>query len=171
MDKSNPTSPFDEPLADALALFSSLELGYALIGGVAAMYYGRERFREDFDFVVQSGHQAAFEACPTVMRSHRFDPTYTCKPHHASGMEIDLWEGEFVDGTIWRAAHRTVGEKSLRIAEPHDLVAMKFRAGRLQDDYDVSETLKATPLDHATLSALVTPAQFCHFLTIVARTR
>ena len=48
---------------------------------------------------------------------------------------------------------------------------MKFRAGRLQDDYDVSETLKATPLDYATLSALVTPAQFCHFLTIVARTR
>lgn len=171
MGESNPTSPFDEPLADALSLFSTLQLGYALIGGVAAMYYGRARFTEDIDFVVQSGHQAVFDARPDAMRSHRFDPTCTYKLYHSSGIQIDLWKDEFVDDIIRRAAHRTVGEKSLRIAEPHDLVAMKLRAGRLQDDYDISEILKATPLDHATLSALVIPAQFCHFLTIVARTR
>jgi len=39
--------PYPQPLLDAVRLFDELGIGYALIGGVAAMHYGRSRFTED----------------------------------------------------------------------------------------------------------------------------
>ena len=53
--------------------------------------------------------------------------------------------------------------------EVHDLVAMKLRAGRIQDDYDISEILKRNRLDLELLQTLVTQEQFARFEAIAAR--
>jgi hypothetical protein len=171
MGDDHTPSAFDQPLQDALDLFSSLQLPYALIGGLAAMFYGRSRFTEDIDFVLPSHHQAVFKAHPDAMRAYRFDPSCTYKLYHDSGMEIDIWKDEFSDAIVDRALDQTLGRWTVRIAEPHDLVAMKLRARRLQDDYDISEIIKSTPLNHTTLASRVTPDEFAHFLAILARTR
>src|SRR4051812_47504790 len=57
-----------QPLLDAVALFEHLHLGYALIGGIAAMYYGRSRFTEDVDFVVVPGHMEVLAANGPIMK-------------------------------------------------------------------------------------------------------
>ena len=46
------------PLLDAVEMFTQLKIPYALIGGLAAMVYGRARFTEDIDFVAASAHEA-----------------------------------------------------------------------------------------------------------------
>jgi hypothetical protein len=161
--------PYTQPLTDAMRLFEELGIGYALVGGVASMYYGRARPTEDVDFVVVSEHQEVLAAHPEVMRKHGFDPTCTYKLYHSSGIEIDIWKDEFTDAIVARAPILTLGKLQVRIAEVHDLVAMKLRAGRIQDDYDVSEILKRGHLDLDLLQTLVTREQFAHFQAISAR--
>ncbi len=56
MNEGEKQVPYAGPLLDAVGLFESLGIGYALIGGVAAMVYGRARFTEDVDFIAASGH-------------------------------------------------------------------------------------------------------------------
>lgn len=162
-------TPYTRPIRDAVALFDELAIGYALVGGVAAMYYGRARFTEDVDFVAGSDHQQVLAAHPQLMKAHRFDPACTYKLYHTSGVEIDLWKDEFADQIIARAQVARLNRLSIRIANPNDLVAMKLRAGRLQDDYDISEIAKHTPLDHKAIRGQVTAEQFDHFGSILAR--
>ena len=46
--------PYARPLLDAAGLFDELRIGYALIGGIAAMHYSRPRFTEDSSRPAQS---------------------------------------------------------------------------------------------------------------------
>ena len=89
--------PYAQPLLDAVSLFEELGIGYALIGGIAAMYYGRARFTEDVDFVAIAGHANIFSAHPAAMEKHHFDPTCTFKPYHQSGVHVDLWKDDHAD--------------------------------------------------------------------------
>jgi hypothetical protein len=50
-----------------------------------------------------------------------------------------------------------------------DLVAMKLRARRLKDDYDVSQILAMNAVDEDRLKSLVTPEAFAWFLEIKKR--
>src|SRR4051812_6619865 len=84
-----------QPLIDAVGLFEHLQLGYALVGGVAAMYYGRRRFTEDIDFVVAPGHMELLAANSTIMQQHHFDASCTHMLYHDSGVDIDIWKDEF----------------------------------------------------------------------------
>lgn len=161
--------PYAQPLTDAVGLFDELGIGYALAGGVVAMYYGRARFTEDVVFVAASGHQGALGAHPDAMRQHGFDPSCMWKLYHSSGIEIDIWKDEFADDIVARGAILTLGKLQVRIAEMHDLVAMKLRAGRIQDDYDISEIAKRNRLDLELLQSLVTDEQFARYQAIVAR--
>src|SRR5512135_1295741 len=68
-----------QPLEDAVDLFESLRIPYALVGGIAAMVYGRARFTEDVDFVLAAKHETVLAAKPEVMRAHHFDPKCTWK--------------------------------------------------------------------------------------------
>jgi predicted nucleotidyltransferase len=158
-----------QPLLDAVALFEHLQLGYALVGGVAAMYYGRQRFTEDVDFVVVPSHMEVLEANGAIMKEHRFDPSCTYKLYHESGVDVDIWKDEFSAEIIQRAKEAELGGVKVRIAEPHDLIAMKLRAGRLQDDYDISEVIKAHAIEESILQQLVSPQQFDHFQQIRRR--
>src|SRR5205085_11185956 len=82
--------PYQQPLLDAIGLFEQLHIGYALIGGVAAMYYGRLRLTEDLDFVASPGHMEVLAANSSIMKERRFDPSCTYKWYHESGTELDI---------------------------------------------------------------------------------
>jgi hypothetical protein len=164
-------TPLLAPLQDAVALFNQLHIPYAMVGGIAAMVYGRSRFTEDVDFVAAAAHERILAENPQAMRARRFDPTSTWKLYHDSGVEIDIWKDENSDAIAARAREIELEGQTVRIADVHDLVAMKLRAGRLQDDYDVSEILRGTPIDEALLRTRITPEQFSHFESIKARTK
>lgn len=160
-----------QPLEDAIELFNALQIPYALIGGIAAMVYGRARFTEDVDFVAAANHQAVLSSHPEVMRQCRFYPESTWKLYHDSGVEMDIWKDEFSDQIANRAVMIEFRGKPIRIAERHDLIAMKLRADRPQDDYDISEMIKNGHVDESVLRQRTTPGQFHHYLEIKKRVR
>ena len=157
------------PMLDAIALFEALGIDYALVGGLAAMYYGRARFTQDVDFIASQGHEQAFADNPDAMRRHHFDPGCTWKLYHNSGVEIYVWRDDFVPSMLARAGEATLAGRSVRVVDVHDLIAMKLRAGRPQDDYDVSEILKRTDVDEPVVQSRVSPEQFTHFIDIKRR--
>jgi len=158
-----------QALQDAVNLFRELGIGYALIGGLAAMVHGRSRYTEDVDFVAEPGHDALLDSDSEVMKKHRFDPSCTRKLYHRSGIKIDLWKDEHAAGIVERAVRRKLGDRFAKVAEPHDLVAMKLRADRPQDDYDIAQIIEAQDLDPTRLKALVTATQFRRFTAIGKR--
>jgi Nucleotidyl transferase of unknown function (DUF2204) len=168
-EKDESWVPYAQPLLDAVSLFEELRVGYALIGGIAAMYYGRARFTEDVDFVAVAGHANIFTSHPEAMKKYHFDPTCTYKLYHQSGVQIDLWKDEHVEQIIQNAREVELAGRLIRIADPHDLIAMKLRARRLKDDYDISEIVRLTPIDETRLQSLVTPEQFAQFTEIKKR--
>jgi hypothetical protein len=158
-------------LLDVVALFESIGIDYALIGGLAAMVYGRARHTEDLDFVAAPGHEAQLAAHSDLMKQHHFDPACTWKLYHVSGVELDIWKDEHAGSIIERARTETLAGRSVRIADPHDLIAMKLRADRPQDDYDISQIIQHTAIDETQVRALVTAEQFGRFEAIRNRTR
>jgi hypothetical protein len=161
--------PYVQPLLDTIDLFERLQIPYALIGGVAAMYYGRARFTDDLDFVAVTGHMDVLARNSRAMQDCHFDPACTFKLSHDSGVEIDLRKDEHADEIIARAVEANLAGRKIRIADPHDLIAMKLRAGRIQDDYDISEIVLATPIDEPRVAQVVTPPQFQHLEAIKRR--
>jgi len=166
-----PDNPLLPPLLDAVRLFSELRISYALIGGIAAMLYGRARFTDDVDFVAAAGHQAVLEANPKAMHTHNFDPNSTWKLYHTSGVQIDIWKDEYTDGIASRAREILLGTHTLRVADVHDLIAMKLRAGRLQDDYDIGEIARAVNVDETRLQQFISAEQFKCFQQIKSRAK
>lgn len=171
MDARSASPDLETALLDAVALFRALRVRYALVGGLAAMVYGRARYTEDVDFVATPDHERVLAEHPEVMTAHRFDPSCTWKLYHASGVEIDLWKDEHADGIVSRATRRKIAGRFVRVADPHDLIAMKLRAGRPQDDYDISEIVKHQAIEDVALRSSVTAAQFKRYRAIVRRVR
>ncbi len=161
-DNTQPTR-LTEALLDAVALFESLGIRYALIGGFAAMIYGRPRVTEDVDFIAEPGHEDVLSRNPEVMRRHHFDPGCTFKLYHDSGAEIDIWKDQHVAGALDHVKASTLLGRSICVVDPHDLIAMKLRADRPQDMYDVAEILKHTPVDEETVRERVTLREFERF--------
>jgi hypothetical protein len=158
--------PYAQPLLDAVSLFEELGIRYALAGGIAAMYYGRARFTEDVDFVAVSGHDQTLAAHADVMQKHHFDSSCTYKLYHQSGVQIDLWKDEHADAIVLRASQAQLAGRTVRIVDVYDLLAMKLRAGRVKDDYDISEIVRENAIDEDRLRSLVSPDQFQHFVGI-----
>ena len=154
---------------DAVALFESLDIRYALVGGVAAMHYGRSRHTEDVDFVAASGHADVLEANPDVMADHHFAPDCSWKLYHDSGTAIDLWKDRHSDAIVARALTAHLAGRDVRVADPHDLIAMKLRADRPQDDYDVAEVAAHNRIDDDRIGRLVTPEEYDRYLAIKRR--
>lgn len=161
--------PLLEALIDAVTLFNRLGISYALIGGIAAMVYSRARFTEDLDFVADANHQQVFEAHPEVMRECHFDPACTWMLYHSSSVTLDIWKDEYSGAVAARAQEQKLANIMVRVVEIHDLIAMKLRADRFQDDYDISEILKANRIDELVLAQRVTAAQLEHYQAIRRR--
>jgi len=160
---------YRQSLIDAVSLFEELNIGYALAGDIAAMYYGRARFTEDVDFVAVSGHDQVLAAHPDAMQKHHFDSTCTYKLYHQSGVQIDLWKDEHVDGIVQRAAQAQLAGRTVRLVDVYDLIAMKLRAARIKDDYDISEIVRENAIDEARVRSIITTDQFEHFTQIKSR--
>ncbi len=158
-----------EPLTDAVDLFTRLNIPYALVGGIAAMVYGRARFTDDVDFVAAANHELILASSPEVMRSCHFDPACTWNLYHTSGVAIDIWKDQHSDQIAAGARNIDMAGRVLRIADVHDLIAMKLRASRFQDDYDISEILRKTPVDEMTLRSRVNTREYEHFAAIRER--
>jgi hypothetical protein len=167
--KSESRVPYAQPLLDAVSLFEELKIGYALIGGIAAMYYGRARFTEDVDFVAVTGPMDVFASHPAILEKHHFAPDCVHKLYHKSGVEVDLWKDSFADQIVGNTIEVALAGRPIRLIEVLNLIAMKLRAGRLKDDYDVSEIVQNQSIDESRLSELVTPDQLAHFREIKKR--
>jgi len=157
-------------LLDAVGLMNELGIRYALVGGLAAMVYGRARYTEDVDLITLGDHESVMRDHPDAMKTWRFDPTCTYKLYHDSGVSVDLWKDAYVDDMVRRARITTLADQPVAVVEPIDLLAMKLRARRPQDDYDVSEILKRMTIDETVLRERVDGEAFAHFLTIKKRT-
>ncbi|MEM6394316.1 MAG: nucleotidyltransferase [Planctomycetota bacterium] len=162
-DSSTAPGDLTAALLDAIALFRELKIRYALVGGLAAMLYGRARYTEDVDFVAQPDHESILASHPDVMERHGFDHECTWKLYHRSGIEIDLWKDKHAADTVDRARRKKIAGRFAKVAEVHDLIAMKLRAGRPQDDYDITEILKAQTIDLTHLTTLITKTQLRQF--------
>ena len=169
MDDAQPQPDLTRALLDAVALFEEAGIRYALVGGLAAMVYGRARFTEDADFVASSDHTQKLASHPELMRRHGFDPDCNWKLYHQSGCQIDLWKDAFADQIVSRSVQVSMAGRPVQIAEAHDLIAMKLRANRPQDDYDISEMLKHAEIDAALVRERVTDEQYQSFLAISKR--
>jgi hypothetical protein len=133
------------------------------------MYYGRSRFTEDVDFVVVPGHMEVLAANGAIMQEHHFDPSCTFKLYHDSDIDVDIWKDEFSPQIISRAGEAELAGRRVRIAEVHDLIAMKIRAGRVQDDYDVTQIILGTAIDDTIVQQRVTAEQFARYLELKRR--
>lgn len=175
MESPTPGSPDDltAPVRDAVALFEELGIEHAVVGGVAAMLHGRARYTDDLDFIAASGHEATLQAHPESMRRHGFDSTCTSKLYHTSGTDIDLWKDEHVPGMLKRAEPVVLGGVPTRVVTPEDLIAMKLRAGRAQDVYDITEVVRRRReeggVDARLLRELVTVEQYAEYEAVVAK--
>jgi hypothetical protein len=164
-----PPAALAEALQDAVSLFRELKIGYALVGGLAAMVHGRSRYTEDVDFVAEPDHADILAEHPETMKRHGFDPTSTWKLYHRSGIDIDLWKDDHTPGIVQRAVRRKLGDRFVKVAEPHDLIAMKLRADRPQDDYDIAQILETQDIDPLQLKKRITAGQFRRFNAIRIR--
>jgi predicted nucleotidyltransferase len=160
MEESPPPQALNQALLDAVALFEYIGMRYALVGGIAAMYYGRARFTDDLDFVPDVLYEDELKRHLEQLERFHFDPTCTFKLYHESGVEVDLLYDQFADGILERAQEVELAGRKVRIAEPNDLVAMKLRAGRPQDDYDISEMIKAGVVRDELIQPRVTAEEF-----------
>ena len=160
-----------EALLDAAQLFSELGIPYALAGGIAVMLYGRARPTEDVDFVLATGHEAILKVHGQAMQAHHFDPACTYKLYHSSRVEIDIWKDQHADGIAARAKELAIGKTTVRVADVHDLIAMKLRSGRFKDDYDIAEILGRQEVNDGSIKDLVKSEEFERFVAIRERAR
>jgi len=170
--KPEPWVPYAQPLLDAVALFEELKIGYALIDGIAAMYYGRARFTEEVDFVAVAGHIDVFACHRAEMEKHHFAPECVHKLYHKSGIQVDLWKDEHADQIVSNAIDVELAGRHIRLIELHDLIAMKLRAGRLKDDYDISQIALNALIDEPRLANWSPLSSWCILMrSRVARRR
>lgn len=103
------------------------------------------------------------------MEHYRFKPDCTFMLYHQSGVEIDIWKDEHADEIVSRARSMEWRGRSVQVADPHDLIAMKLRADRLTDHSDVAAILRQTPIDDDRIKSLVSPRQFRRYQFIRRR--
>ncbi len=116
-----------------------------------------------------TGHMDVFANHAAEMENHHFASDCSHKPYHRSGVQVDLRKDEHADLIVDRAIDIELAGRKIRIVEPHDLIAMKLRAGRLKDEYDISQIARNTELDEKRLAALVTDEQLQHFRHLKSR--
>ncbi len=109
------------------------------------------------------------ERNPDVMREFHFDPSCTWKLYHESGTDVDIWKDQYADELVSRACSARMAGREVRIVEVHDLVAMKLRAGRMQDEYNIFEIIRHVHLNEELIERYVTAQQWATFRRIVER--
>ncbi|PIS11683.1 MAG: hypothetical protein COT73_02595 [Bdellovibrio sp. CG10_big_fil_rev_8_21_14_0_10_47_8] len=162
-----------EVLKDVVAKMDQLQIKYFLVGSLASMYYGRPRFTNDIDLVVQIGVAQIKDFANT------FDfPSYYCPPfeviqdevlrrgsfnliHQDSGIKIDIVlnkNSEISKSEIGRRKKVEIipGFEAF-IASPEDVILKKlefYKEGQSEKHLtDVREIVSSIDLDRSYLDS------------------
>jgi hypothetical protein len=160
-----PAKPIDleSALVEALDSLAVIAGDRALIGGVALVAYGIERYTKDIDLAVTVAQAGVAE---TALADHDLRPLRIGGVSFAtsSGVRVDLVDHRFTYKALYEEAIREamrdgplleVGSKHVQIVPLPYLAAMKLVAARPQDEADLHRILKIRELDYARTRAIV----------------
>ena len=158
MARKPPVLPPEITLAALIAWLQSENVSGLIIGGVAASLLGRPRFTRDVDVLIlldddrwekflEAGDRFGFvpridNAVPFARRSRVF-----LVHHKESGIDVDIalaglpFEAESIEQAKWRK----VGNLTLPLPTPENLIIMKAIAHRPQDMADIKSLVDANP--------------------------
>lgn len=153
---SSGTSALAELLGDLASALDGLGVRWYLFGAQAAIVYGVTRLTGDVDVTVDLGTLRTTDLVATLVRSgfqlrvadiDDFVASTRVLPlrHDRTRLPVDLvlagpgLEELFFDRVVVRA----VGEATVPVASPEDIVAMKILAGRPHDLDDAAAIIRA----------------------------
>jgi len=158
MSTSHELAPLLEPLAAVQRLLARFNERGMIIGGVAASLLGKPRLTADVDVVIllpiedlpqlitaaeQEGFVPRIQDAEDFARRHRV----LLLRHRASGINVDISLGmlPFEEEAVERSVVYQIGELSLRLPTPEDLIIFKAVAHRPQDLLDIQALIEANP--------------------------
>ncbi len=164
-----------EVLKDVVDRFEKTGIDYFLVGSLAAMYYGRPRFTNDVDLVVQikSGQVTQFEKlfhiddyyCPPneVLRDEVTRQGMFNLIHQASGIKVDIMLRKNTEFSLSEFGRRTkvklTPDFEAYIASPEDVIVKKLdfhrQGGSEKHLVDIREILAGAEVDKAYLEKWV----------------
>lgn len=169
-------APLEAAVRDLCAWLAAENLRAVIIGGVAASLLGRPRLTHDIDglVIVEESRWAPILAAAKSFRIEaRIDNALEFAAesrmmllrHRPSGIDLDLSLGaiSFEEQVVQRSVERDIGETTVRVPEPEDLVVMKAIANRPRDLVDIEGIVGAHPgLDRERIRSAV--AEFAETL-------
>ena len=136
-----PVGAVDETLERVDRILREARITFAVAGGFAVIEHGYERFTKDVDLLVLA--RDLFRAMDTLRAagfSGNRTPMGARMKDDRNGVQVDLlgtaFEGD--EHALSRAGHAR-----LTVIPVEHLVLMKLESGRIQDDADIVEVLKA----------------------------
>jgi hypothetical protein len=169
-------APLLSALRDLMTLFKDRQIPATIIGGIAASILGRPRVTRDIDALVMLDGEA-WEGLLIASRQFGFSPRLSdalqfartnrvlLLRHEPSGIDVDIAFGglPFEEETIKRASSVSVGDISITLPSPEDLIIMKAVAHRPRDIADIEGIVDAHPnLDEDRIRMWI--AQFAEML-------
>ncbi|HEX9613944.1 MAG TPA: nucleotidyltransferase [Bacteroidota bacterium] len=144
-------TPFEHVIALVDEICASNNLGYAIIGGIAATVYGSGRTTIDVDLIVQTDISAldlvykafASDFVPLKEKPLEFFRQYFVLPviHKALHVKLDVSAAlsGFEQTALKRAKRLPFGSVSAVFCSPEDLILFKLVANRDRDLVDVKD--------------------------------
>jgi len=163
MSSTQRVEPFSAPLAAVQRLLARFGDRGMIIGGLAASLLGRPRLTADVDALMllsledlpelisaaeKEGLDPRLEDAEEFARRHRVLLLH----HSASGINVDISLGmlPFEEEAVDRSTVHMIGDLSLRLPTPEDLIIFKAVAHRPQDLLDIQALIEVNPdLDRA----------------------
>ena len=138
-----PVGPVDETLERVDRIFRDARITFAIAGGFAVIEHGYERFTKDVDLLVLASDLArAMEVLRAAGFTGNRTPIGARMRDGRTGVQVDLL-GTAFEGDERAVARAGRGRRRLGVIPVEHLVLMKLEAGRIQDDADVVQLLKA----------------------------
>ena len=151
-------APLLQALRDLMNWFETEHVQGIVIGGVAASLLGRPRVTNDVDalvltaeekwseFLMQAGQ---YQFRPRIGDALAFarESRMLLLEHEPSHIEIDITFAAlpFEEQSIQTARNVEVGDLTLRLPTPEDLIIMKAVAARPKDLVDIESLIEANP--------------------------
>jgi predicted nucleotidyltransferase len=154
----NPESGFQDPLLALESLLKEYKNQGVLIGGIAASLLGKARFTADIDVLMLLSVEEIpelmnkcknFGLSPRIENAEEFAQKnrMVLLRHDSSGIDVDLTMGilPFEVEIIERSQKITVGNVTIPLPTPEDLIILKAVANRPKDLEDIKGIILANP--------------------------
>lgn len=162
--------PIQKLFVDAIAVVDRERIPYAIMGGFAVRSWGVPRPTYDADLAIVADRAsvvrllnalaiAGFEVPDDHLKGFIDSVAGIGKVKVTRFVERTVWEidlflarGPFLESAMQRRRHVTLGDQTVWVLAPEDLILLKLIAHRRKDQLDVEEILKiARDLDVAYL--------------------